>query len=278
MGVSYSDSFRGSLRKFSTPTVCKVFFSINAFFFLLRTTWCEQLWSKSSGFTLSVHTTCKTGSSSSTSCFAELRLVDVCDEVAGKVSFGWLGQISSAVFIFPLWRSVSSESLLGLPALVPTSTVRLKLPFLNDISEDSLSLNPGTVISWQVLTSPSWPSELIKILWLTISAMTLAHPAFSVRVCVCVCVIPQETGFWFIFHHVPTGPSEGLYSPGRTEHTPMGQFINNRAHSNYRVSLEQEERGWATMPLITVFFKYRPLFLIQLYIWFPVKMNALCCK
>lgn len=51
----------------------------------------------------------------------------------------------------------------------------------------------------------------------------------------CVCVRPQETGFWFIFHHVPTGPSEGMYSPGKTEHTPMGKFINNRAHSNYRV-------------------------------------------
>uniref|UniRef100_A0A3Q3BD95 hyaluronoglucosaminidase n=1 Tax=Kryptolebias marmoratus TaxID=37003 RepID=A0A3Q3BD95_KRYMA len=47
----------------------------------------------------------------------------------------------------------------------------------------------------------------------------------------------EETGFWFIFHHVPTGPSEGLYSPGQSEHTPMGQFSNNRAHSNYRAGL-----------------------------------------
>lgn len=47
----------------------------------------------------------------------------------------------------------------------------------------------------------------------------------------------EETGFWFIFHHVPTGPSKGMYSPGKTEHTPMGQFINNRAHSNYRAGL-----------------------------------------
>lgn len=62
-------------------------------------------------------------------------------------------------------------------------------------------------------------------------------------ICVCLCVIPQETGFWFIFHHVPTGPSEGLYSPGHTEHTPMGQFTNNRAHSNYRVSL-RTDRCW----------------------------------
>uniref|UniRef100_A0A8D3C7J5 Cell migration inducing hyaluronidase 1 n=1 Tax=Scophthalmus maximus TaxID=52904 RepID=A0A8D3C7J5_SCOMX len=53
----------------------------------------------------------------------------------------------------------------------------------------------------------------------------------------CAAAGSEETGFWFIFHHVPTGPSEGLYSPGRTEHTPMGQFINNRAHSNYRAGM-----------------------------------------
>lgn len=47
----------------------------------------------------------------------------------------------------------------------------------------------------------------------------------------------QETGFWFIFHHVPTGPSVGMYSPGYSEHIPLGKFHNNRAHSNYRVSL-----------------------------------------
>uniref|UniRef100_A0A8C4DSY3 Cell migration inducing hyaluronidase 1 n=1 Tax=Dicentrarchus labrax TaxID=13489 RepID=A0A8C4DSY3_DICLA len=53
----------------------------------------------------------------------------------------------------------------------------------------------------------------------------------------CAAAGSEETGFWFIFHHVPTGPSEGLYSPGRTEHTPMGQFTNNRAHSNYRAGM-----------------------------------------
>ncbi|TMS13356.1 Cell migration-inducing and hyaluronan-binding protein, partial [Larimichthys crocea] len=53
----------------------------------------------------------------------------------------------------------------------------------------------------------------------------------------CAAAGSEETGFWFIFHHVPTGPSEGLYSPGYTEHTPMGQFINNRAHSNYRAGM-----------------------------------------
>ncbi|XP_063781884.1 cell migration-inducing and hyaluronan-binding protein [Pseudophryne corroboree] len=47
----------------------------------------------------------------------------------------------------------------------------------------------------------------------------------------------EETGFWFIFHHVPTGPSEGLYAPGRTELTPLGKFLNNRAHSNYRAGM-----------------------------------------
>lgn len=49
--------------------------------------------------------------------------------------------------------------------------------------------------------------------------------------------LSQETGFWFVLHHVPTGPSAGMYSPGYSEHMPMGKFSNNRAHSNYRVSL-----------------------------------------
>uniref|UniRef100_A0A672K8Q9 Cell migration inducing hyaluronidase 1 n=1 Tax=Sinocyclocheilus grahami TaxID=75366 RepID=A0A672K8Q9_SINGR len=53
----------------------------------------------------------------------------------------------------------------------------------------------------------------------------------------CAAAGSEETGFWFIFHHVPTGPSEGMYSPGKSEHTPMGQFINNRAHSNYRAGM-----------------------------------------
>ncbi|XP_053275095.1 cell migration-inducing and hyaluronan-binding protein [Pleuronectes platessa] len=53
----------------------------------------------------------------------------------------------------------------------------------------------------------------------------------------CAAAGSEETGFWYIFHHVPTGPSEGLYSPGHTEHTPMGQFINNRAHSNHRAGM-----------------------------------------
>lgn len=47
----------------------------------------------------------------------------------------------------------------------------------------------------------------------------------------------EETGFWFIFHHVPTGPSVGMYSPGYSEHIPLGKFQNNRAHSNYRAGM-----------------------------------------
>ncbi|XP_038623108.1 cell migration-inducing and hyaluronan-binding protein [Tachyglossus aculeatus] len=47
----------------------------------------------------------------------------------------------------------------------------------------------------------------------------------------------EETGFWFIFHHVPTGPSEGMYSPGFSEHVPLGKFYNNRAHSNCRAGM-----------------------------------------
>ncbi|XP_068174861.1 cell migration-inducing and hyaluronan-binding protein-like [Antennarius striatus] len=53
----------------------------------------------------------------------------------------------------------------------------------------------------------------------------------------CAAAGSEETGFWFIFHHVPTGPSEGLYSPGHTEYTPLGQFTNNRAHSNNRAGM-----------------------------------------
>ncbi|XP_054998814.1 cell migration-inducing and hyaluronan-binding protein isoform X1 [Sorex araneus] len=47
----------------------------------------------------------------------------------------------------------------------------------------------------------------------------------------------EETGFWFIFHHVPTGPSVGMYAPGYSEHIPLGKFQNNRAHSNYRAGM-----------------------------------------
>lgn len=55
------------------------------------------------------------------------------------------------------------------------------------------------------------------------------------------CCLFQETGFWFVLHHVPTGLSTGMYPPGYSEHLPMGMFYNNRAHSNYRVSLHAME-------------------------------------
>uniref|UniRef100_A0A4W3GXB8 hyaluronoglucosaminidase n=1 Tax=Callorhinchus milii TaxID=7868 RepID=A0A4W3GXB8_CALMI len=57
----------------------------------------------------------------------------------------------------------------------------------------------------------------------------------------------EETGFWFIFHHVPTGPSEGMYSPGYSEHMPLGKFYNNRAHSNFRAGL-MLDHGVKTTP------------------------------
>uniref|UniRef100_A0A3B4F2S3 hyaluronoglucosaminidase n=1 Tax=Pundamilia nyererei TaxID=303518 RepID=A0A3B4F2S3_9CICH len=53
----------------------------------------------------------------------------------------------------------------------------------------------------------------------------------------CAAAGSEETGFWFLFHHLATGPSNGSYSPGYTEHTPMGQFTNNRAHSNFRAGM-----------------------------------------
>ncbi|XP_032556470.1 cell migration-inducing and hyaluronan-binding protein isoform X1 [Chiroxiphia lanceolata] len=53
----------------------------------------------------------------------------------------------------------------------------------------------------------------------------------------CAAAGSEETGFWFVLHHVPTGPSAGMYSPGYSEHVPMGKFSNNRAHSNYRAGM-----------------------------------------
>ncbi|KAM6943286.1 cell migration-inducing and hyaluronan-binding protein [Xenentodon cancila] len=67
------------------------------------------------------------------------------------------------------------------------------------------------------------------------SAFWIANP--NNNLINCAAAGSEETGFWFIFHHVPTGPSEGLYAPGYSEHTPMGQFTNNRAHSNYRAGM-----------------------------------------
>ncbi|XP_063304977.1 cell migration-inducing and hyaluronan-binding protein [Pelobates fuscus] len=68
-----------------------------------------------------------------------------------------------------------------------------------------------------------------------VSTFWMANP--NNNIINCSAAGSEETGFWFIFHHVPTGPSVGLYAPGRSEHTPLGQFINNRAHSNYRAGM-----------------------------------------
>ncbi|XP_067327539.1 cell migration-inducing and hyaluronan-binding protein [Anolis sagrei] len=53
----------------------------------------------------------------------------------------------------------------------------------------------------------------------------------------CAAAGSEETGFWFVLHHVPTGLSRGMYPPGFSEHIPMGTFYNNRAHSNYRAGM-----------------------------------------
>ncbi|XP_062998620.1 cell migration-inducing and hyaluronan-binding protein [Elgaria multicarinata webbii] len=53
----------------------------------------------------------------------------------------------------------------------------------------------------------------------------------------CAAAGSEETGFWFVLHHVPTGLSTGMYPPGYSEHIPMGMFYNNRAHSNYRAGM-----------------------------------------
>ncbi|ETE66717.1 hypothetical protein L345_07499, partial [Ophiophagus hannah] len=53
----------------------------------------------------------------------------------------------------------------------------------------------------------------------------------------CAAAGSEETGFWFVLHHVPTGLSVGMYPPGYSEHIPMGSFYNNRAHSNYRAGM-----------------------------------------
>ncbi|XP_031733388.1 cell migration-inducing and hyaluronan-binding protein-like [Anarrhichthys ocellatus] len=86
----------------------------------------------------------------------------------------------------------------------------------------------------------------------------------------CAAAGSEETGFWFIFHHVPTGPSEGLYSPGHTEHAPMGQFTNNRAHSNYRVSLRKDwcqgrKRSWTSRSFRTSQMCQYKMFTLQLH-------------
>ncbi|XP_055517175.1 cell migration-inducing and hyaluronan-binding protein [Leucoraja erinacea] len=68
-----------------------------------------------------------------------------------------------------------------------------------------------------------------------VSTFWIANPNNSLINC--AAAGSEETGFWFIFHHVPTGPSEGMYSPGYSEHMPLGRFSNNRAHSNHRAGM-----------------------------------------
>uniref|UniRef100_A0A7M4FDZ0 Cell migration inducing hyaluronidase 1 n=1 Tax=Crocodylus porosus TaxID=8502 RepID=A0A7M4FDZ0_CROPO len=63
----------------------------------------------------------------------------------------------------------------------------------------------------------------------------------------CAAAGSEETGFWFVLHHVPTGPSAGMYSPGYSEHVPMGKFYNNRAHSNNRAGM-MIDNGVKTTP------------------------------
>ncbi|XP_078710984.1 cell migration-inducing and hyaluronan-binding protein-like [Lampetra fluviatilis] len=68
-----------------------------------------------------------------------------------------------------------------------------------------------------------------------VSTFWLANP--NNNIINCSAAGSEEGGFWFVFHHVPTGPSEGKYAPGYTEHKPFGIFADNRAHSNYRAGM-----------------------------------------
>ncbi|XP_067886689.1 cell surface hyaluronidase isoform X1 [Heterodontus francisci] len=47
----------------------------------------------------------------------------------------------------------------------------------------------------------------------------------------------QDTGIWYLFHKVPTGDSQGLFSETKAELTPLGIFYNNRVHSNFKAGL-----------------------------------------
>ncbi|XP_072444263.1 cell surface hyaluronidase isoform X1 [Chiloscyllium punctatum] len=47
----------------------------------------------------------------------------------------------------------------------------------------------------------------------------------------------QDTGIWYLFHKVPTGDSQGLFSETKAELTPLGTFYNNRVHSNFKAGL-----------------------------------------
>ncbi|MEJ1278081.1 cell migration inducing protein hyaluronan binding [Cricetulus griseus] len=86
----------------------------------------------------------------------------------------------------------------------------------------------------KVITEDSYPGYIPKPRQdcNAVSTFWMANP--NNNLINCAAAGSEETGFWFIFHHVPTGPSVGMYSPGYSEHIPLGKFHNNRAHSNYR--------------------------------------------
>ncbi|XP_069480269.1 cell migration-inducing and hyaluronan-binding protein [Ambystoma mexicanum] len=89
----------------------------------------------------------------------------------------------------------------------------------------------------KTITEDSYPGYIAKPRQdcSAVSTFWMANPNNSLVNC--AAAGSEETGFWFIFHHVPTGPSEELYSPGHSEHIPLGRFQNNRAHSNYRAGM-----------------------------------------
>ncbi|XP_021502953.1 cell migration-inducing and hyaluronan-binding protein isoform X2 [Meriones unguiculatus] len=89
----------------------------------------------------------------------------------------------------------------------------------------------------KVITEDSYPGYIPKPRQdcNAVSTFWMANP--NNNLINCAAAGSEETGFWFIFHHVPTGPSVGMYSPGYSEHSPLGKFYNNRAHSNYRAGM-----------------------------------------
>ncbi|KAM7330553.1 hypothetical protein ACRRTK_009742 [Alexandromys fortis] len=89
----------------------------------------------------------------------------------------------------------------------------------------------------KVITEDSYPGYIPKPRQdcNAVSTFWMANP--NNNLINCAAAGSEETGFWFIFHHVPTGPSVGMYSPGYSEHIPLGKFHNNRAHSNYRAGM-----------------------------------------
>ncbi|XP_030740349.1 cell migration-inducing and hyaluronan-binding protein isoform X1 [Echinops telfairi] len=107
-----------------------------------------------------------------------------------------------------------------------------------------LLVKPGTLLPsdrdskmCKTITEDSYPGYVPKPRQdcNAVSTFWMANP--NNNLINCAAAGSEETGFWFIFHHVPTGPSVGMYSPGYSEHIPLGKFHNNRAHSNYRAGM-----------------------------------------